>query len=312
MKGPVVSAFDSLDARAHAAAGEDPADRISLRDHIVEAEIGAFQHERGRRQRISFDVVVEVLPSALDDDVDHILSYDTIVEAIAAELERERINLLETLAERIAARLLAEPRAERVYLRIQKLDLGPGALGVEIVRSVPRLSAPVAPALPLPRPVLILLGNAAIDSGRLGGWLDAIEAAAVPVILTVDLPESPRPRAASAAAQRRIDLLAIEQNAWRLAGRDRRCVVVDSRTELEWGLRHGQISVWAPARLALDSPARPPADPSALLIWLAGEIGAKRLVGVGAPIAAGAAGAAGKGGADLPLRILDPGVESIV
>ncbi len=303
MKGPGVSAFDSLDARARAASGVDPADRISLRDHVVEAEIGAFQHERGRRQRISFDVVVEVLPSALDDDVDHVLSYDTIVEAIAAELERERINLLETLAERIAARLLGEPRAERVYLRIQKLDLGPGALGVEIVRSMPRLREAVAPALPLPRPVLILLGNAAIDSPRLGAWLDGIEAASVPVILSVGLPEGPRPQAGVSAAQRRIDLLAIEQNAWRLAGRDRRCVVVDSRTELEWGLRHGQISLWAPARLVLDSPDHPPADPPALLNWLGRQLDARRIVGVGAAVPADGS---------VPVRMIDPEVESLV
>ena len=35
-------------------------DRISLRDHIVEVEIGAFEAERGTTQRICFNVVVEV------------------------------------------------------------------------------------------------------------------------------------------------------------------------------------------------------------------------------------------------------------
>ncbi|MGB8621236.1 MAG: dihydroneopterin aldolase, partial [Paracoccaceae bacterium] len=115
----------------------DPRDRISLRDHVVEVEIGAFQAERGATQRVRFNVVVELRPSPtpLDDDVDRVLSYDTITEAIALELSSERLNLLETLAERIAQRLLAEPQPMRVFVRIEKLDRGPGALGVEIVRS---------------------------------------------------------------------------------------------------------------------------------------------------------------------------------
>ena len=38
-------------------------DRISLRDHIVEVEIGAFQSERGTTQRICFNVVFLVASS---------------------------------------------------------------------------------------------------------------------------------------------------------------------------------------------------------------------------------------------------------
>ena len=87
----------------HVDAGADPRDRISLRDHIVEADIGAFQQERGQKQRLRFNVVVEVRPhpAPLDDDVDRILSYDRITESIASELAAERLNLLETLAERV-------------------------------------------------------------------------------------------------------------------------------------------------------------------------------------------------------------------
>ena len=64
------------------------------------------------------------------------MSYDKVSEAIAFELSKERLNLLETLAERVAHRILFEPQAIRVFVRIEKLDRGPGALGVEIVRSI--------------------------------------------------------------------------------------------------------------------------------------------------------------------------------
>ena len=304
MSSDIPLAFDSLEARARADAGADPCDRISLRDHVVEVEIGAFQLERGTTQRVRFDVVVEVAPPPrpLLDDVDRILSYDNITDAIAAELAAERLNLLETLAERISARILQEPRARRVYVRIQKLDRGPGALGVEIVRSAPRIPAPLSPAQEAPRPLLLFLSNAAIASARLGGWLDELTAGPRPLVICVGPPARPAPVSAAPAAQRRIDLLAIEQNAWVLAGRDPRCVVVDSRTELDWGLRHGQVSVWAPARMVLDSRERPAADPAVLLGWFAGQIGAAELVSIGAPVPPGLA---------IPARTVAPGAERL-
>ncbi|REJ64430.1 MAG: dihydroneopterin aldolase, partial [Proteobacteria bacterium] len=112
--------------RAKASSISTQYDRISLRDHIVEVEIGAFQLERGVTQRVSFNIVVEVQPieQPILDDVDRILSYDRLTEAIAIELGAERLNLLETLAQRIADRILLEPQAIRVFIRIEKLDRG--------------------------------------------------------------------------------------------------------------------------------------------------------------------------------------------
>ena len=137
MTSDISLAFAHPEERAIASASADPRDRILLRDYLVDVEIGAIQQERGTRQRVCFNVVVEVSPHAipLDDDVDRILSYDRITEAISAQLAADRLNLLETLAEGVAERILAEPRAMRVFVRIEKLDRGPFALGVEIARA---------------------------------------------------------------------------------------------------------------------------------------------------------------------------------
>jgi 7,8-dihydroneopterin aldolase/epimerase/oxygenase len=130
-------AFEPPHVRASATHAGPPLDRISVRDYVRQVEIGAFRSERGITQRVRFNVVLEVShhTAAQDDDVDKVISYDTITEAIEHELAAERINLLETLAERVAARCLADPRAVRAFVRIEKLDRIPGALGVEIVRS---------------------------------------------------------------------------------------------------------------------------------------------------------------------------------
>jgi 7,8-dihydroneopterin aldolase/epimerase/oxygenase len=286
MSNEIHLAFAHPEERAEATASADPRDRISVRDWPVEAEIGAFQAERGHLQRLLFNVVVEVRPPSgpLDDDVDRILSYDRITEAIADTLAAERLNLLETLAERVAERILAEPRAMRAFVRIEKLDRGPGALGVEIVRAraaVPLKQVSADGSDQAVHPLVVYLDNVMIDAPDLPARLDALEGRGAPVILCVGLPPGEVPRVALRAVQRRIDLLSIEQNAWRLAARDRRCVVTASRTEIDWAVRQGQTIVWAPSKVVLDAPDGPldrAHDGAALALWLAEALAAERVV----------------------------------
>lgn len=283
MTSDIRLAFAHPEERAAASASADPRDRISLRDHVVEVDIGAFQQERGHPQRVMFNVVVEVRPAPqpLNDDVDRILSYDRITEAIAAELAAERLNLLETLAERVAERILAEPQAMRVFVRIEKLDIGPYKLGVEIVRSRAEVAVQIVGQDGLAasvHPLVVHLDNAGIAAADLGAQLDRWQAQG-PVILTVGLPDLPRPVTGHRPTQRRVDLLAIEQNAWTLAARDPRCVVMASRTEIDWAIKRGQLVVWAPSKMVLDAVDGPQSrDPVALALWLAEAVAAVRLI----------------------------------
>ncbi|MEM9584218.1 MAG: dihydroneopterin aldolase [Pseudomonadota bacterium] len=288
MSSEIRLAFAHPSERSEAMADE-LRDRISLRDHIREVDIGAFQAERGTMQRICFNIVVEVrLPElaeqgGLEDDVDKILSYDTITEAIDRGLTAERLNLLETLAERVAEDILIDPRAARVFVRIEKLDRGPGALGVEIVRDR-TMVALAAPEEPDVQPLVAFLGNDICASPDLSSVLDRLESTGLPLILCVGMGLGVAPVAAHPAAQRRIDLLAIEQNAWVLAGRDKRCVVVATRTELDWSIKNGQISVWAPSKIVLDATDGPDLsamDATALTGWFAEEFEARCVIALG-------------------------------
>ncbi|RPE71061.1 dihydroneopterin aldolase [Pacificibacter maritimus] len=293
-------AFEHPEARASVTGGDAPLDRLSLRDHVVEVEIGAFQAERGVSQRVSFNIVVELTPATgpIDDDVDRILSYDALTEAIHIELAAERLNLLETLAERIATRILTEPRAFRVFVRIEKLDRGPGALGVEIVRSDTQMNTAAtvidAPAL---HPIIAYIDPVVLDEAALKTLLDQLSNAARPVILAVGLPQGDWPKSHTKVTQRRIDLLAIEQNAWVLASRDARCVVRASRTELDWAIKQGQLSVWAPSKMVLDSVNGPKGNALDMAAWLGAELGATALLVMGEDLPQEC---------NIPVRPLDP------
>jgi dihydroneopterin aldolase len=274
-------------------------DRISLRDYITEVEIGAFQQERGHLQRIKFNVVVEVeaLTGPIDDDVDRILSYDRVTEAIEAELGAERLNLLETLAARVAERILLEPQALRVFVRIEKIDRGPYSLGVEIMREQGGHENAAVETVEDPHPRVVYLSNETVAAQGLAALIDELSADDMPLIFCVGAGDAPTPQTRIGMAQRRIDLLAIEQNAWVLAGRDKRCVVVGTRTELDWAMKNGQICVWAPSKIVLDAADSPGADARdalSLVAWFAGQLLASELVVVGAdaPIC------------DIPTRVI--------
>lgn len=235
----------------------DQPDRILLHDYIVSAEIGAFQTERGQRQRLRFNIEVDLATHVhgVNDEVDRILSYDILTGAVAAGLADRRYDLLETLAEKIAAQILAHPRAAQVSVMVEKLDRIPGALGVRLVRRQARVEADVIAA-----PIRVIFHGADITLPE-GG-----------VALVPDDPGLPLPQGGNA---REISLLALDQAAWALAGR-LGLTVADSHTELDWAATEGRAVVWAPARMLRDV-AGLAAEPQAAAIWLAERLGASRL-----------------------------------
>src|SRR5262249_40299820 len=97
-----------------------------------------YAHEREKPQRVRFDVEIRAfrLAHAIEDMRD-VLSYDLAIDAIHMLVAREHFAFVETLAERIAALLLTHPRAASVTVRVEKLEVGPGGVGVEITRERP-------------------------------------------------------------------------------------------------------------------------------------------------------------------------------
>jgi dihydroneopterin aldolase len=139
-----------LAARGYAPRPEtDPAfaDRVFVRDLVLPVSIGAYARERNAPQRVRFDVEVLVARSgAATHDMRDVFSYDVISDGIRLLIGDGHIPLVEMLAERIAAMLLAYPRVVKVAVRIEKLDTGSGCVGVAIERT--RESAEANAVLP--------------------------------------------------------------------------------------------------------------------------------------------------------------------
>lgn len=112
--------------------------RIRITDLVLPANIGVYEQERHGPQRVRFNIVLQVAERGgpLNDDIANVLSYDDIVGGVRAILDRGHINLVETLAEDVAALCLGDPRVSRVTVKVEKLDVIPeaAAVGVEIER----------------------------------------------------------------------------------------------------------------------------------------------------------------------------------
>jgi FolB domain-containing protein len=141
----VASASAKIDYRLLAARGYSPGkddaetDRIFVRDFVLPVRIGAYAHERDKPQNVRFNVEANVLrPDHAAQDIRDVFSYDLITDSIRMIVAQEHIALVEMLAERIAALILTHPRVTAVTVRVEKLEVGPGGTGVEIVRRRPQ------------------------------------------------------------------------------------------------------------------------------------------------------------------------------
>lgn len=107
-----------------------------IRDLILSASIGVYAHEHAARQRIRINLDLAVEEGGGRDELSHVVDYETIIRGVRAEVAGRHVRLVETLAERLAAICLADPRVTLARVRVEKLDIFPDAVsaGVEIER----------------------------------------------------------------------------------------------------------------------------------------------------------------------------------
>jgi dihydroneopterin aldolase len=114
---------------------------LFVHDLVLACRIGVHAHERDRPQRVRLNLDLAVAetdqpPRRLADVVD----YAALVERVRGALDEGHVELVETLAERVAALCLEDPRVRSARVRVEKLEAvaDAAAVGVEIERIKPR------------------------------------------------------------------------------------------------------------------------------------------------------------------------------
>ncbi len=133
----------SISTRRHLTSGHaSTLDRVVLKNAVFHATHGHLDEEKLLHQRFEVDIVMAAscAPAAATDELADAIDYVRAYEIAQAHLERgPKVSLIETLAERIAADVLAnDSRVEAVTVALRKPHVClPGTVdytGVEITR----------------------------------------------------------------------------------------------------------------------------------------------------------------------------------
>jgi dihydroneopterin aldolase len=98
------------------------ADRISLTGLRVRGHHGVFAAERRDGQDFVVDVelAVDTAPAAASDALSDTVDYGSLAQALALAVGRDPVDLLETLAARLAEVCLADPRVAAATVTVHK------------------------------------------------------------------------------------------------------------------------------------------------------------------------------------------------
>jgi len=97
-------------------------DIVSIRDLRVSTVIGIYDWEREIEQTLVFgvDMAADVAAAAAHDDIADALDYSAVAGAVRTVVTEGKFQLIETAAERVAERLLADYRLGWVRVEVAK------------------------------------------------------------------------------------------------------------------------------------------------------------------------------------------------
>ncbi|MDN3444096.1 dihydroneopterin aldolase [Microbacterium sp. APC 3901] len=100
----------------------DVLDEIVLTGLTVFGRHGVYDHERENGQEFTIDLrlMMPLREAAASDDVADTVHYGELAEKVAEVVAGEPVNLIETLAERIADVALADTRVHAVSVTVHK------------------------------------------------------------------------------------------------------------------------------------------------------------------------------------------------
>jgi dihydroneopterin aldolase len=101
---------------------EAAADRIHIEQLEVSTRIGVLKEERSARQRLTVSISFWPYHEAGDlaDKIENAINYSDVVEETKNFVRDQSVNLIETLADRLAMHLLKNFRMQRVTIELRK------------------------------------------------------------------------------------------------------------------------------------------------------------------------------------------------
>ncbi|MBO6482715.1 MAG: dihydroneopterin aldolase [Pelagibacteraceae bacterium] len=112
---------------------------IFIKDFIIHEIIGMHDHEKTKKQKIKFNIVINVNQNTLPNEKDlrSIINYEKITKKLKNLVKNKKYNFLESLAEDSFVEIFKDKRISSVKIKIEKPDAikNASSAGVEIFKS---------------------------------------------------------------------------------------------------------------------------------------------------------------------------------
>ena len=112
---------------------------VFIKDFIIQEIIGIHEHEKTKKQKIKFNIVVDINKNTVPDekDIKSIVDYEKITNKLENLVKNKKYNFLESLAEDSFKEIFKDKRINSVKIKIEKLDAIKNAdsVGVEVLKN---------------------------------------------------------------------------------------------------------------------------------------------------------------------------------
>ena len=112
---------------------------VFIKDFIIQEIIGIHEHEKTKKQKIKFNIVVNVNQNTVPDekDIKSIVDYEKITNKLENLVKNKKYNFLESLAEDSFKEIFEDKRINSATIKIEKPDAIKNAksVGVEVFKT---------------------------------------------------------------------------------------------------------------------------------------------------------------------------------
>ena len=112
---------------------------VLIKNFIIQEIIGIHQHEKIKKQKIKFNIVIDVDQNVLpnEEDIKSIVDYEKITNNLKNLAKNKKYNFLESLAEDSFKEIFEDKRINSVKIKIEKPEaiINADSVGVEVFKS---------------------------------------------------------------------------------------------------------------------------------------------------------------------------------
>ena len=112
---------------------------VFIKDFIIEEIIGIHEHEKIKKQKIKFNIVLNVNQSSIPNEknIKSIVDYEKITNKLENLTKSKKYNFLESLSEDCFEVIFEDKRINSITIKIEKPDAikNAGSVGVEVFKT---------------------------------------------------------------------------------------------------------------------------------------------------------------------------------